>query len=45
MVLPVIPGQDEVPRFNEAPDYILTVNDHGNTTLYEVTLHEVWSQV
>jgi len=32
-------------RVEDLPDYIIQVNDHGNVTLYKVTLEEVWSVV
>lgn len=29
----------------DEPDFFMSVNDHGNVTLYRVTLEEVWSVV
>jgi hypothetical protein len=29
----------------DLPEFILTVNDHGNMTLYRVNLEEIWSVV
>tara|TARA_Y100000310_G_scaffold91690_1_gene89131 strand:- start:939 stop:1358 length:420 start_codon:yes stop_codon:yes gene_type:complete len=36
---------DSIVHATEAPEYIRVVNDHGNVTLYKVTLAEVWSVV
>lgn len=36
----------EILRSNgSVPDLLLDVNDHGNVTLYEVSLKEIWSTV
>lgn len=33
----------DVVKVESVPSYILQVNDHGNATLYEVSVKEVWS--
>lgn len=35
----------EIVRASDLPSYLYHVNDHGNATLYRVTLEEVWSVV
>lgn len=36
---------DDVIKVDSTPSYIMQVSDHGNVTLYEVTLKEVWGCV
>lgn len=35
----------EVIKVSEVPSFLMHVNDHGNVTLYRVTVKEVWSVV
>jgi hypothetical protein len=44
---PVLPDDydPDVIRTSSTPSYLLHVNDHGNPTLYQVELKEIWAVV
>ena len=42
---PILEGQFDILVVQDLPSYVAHINDHGNMTLYEVTLKEVWDIV
>lgn len=44
-VIPYTPDNADCPSFEDIPEYIQVINDHGNVTLYKVNVEEVWGMV